>query len=192
MPAFESMQIGSPNDAEPATTISSRREEGGNDDRKRIVLTTLLVLALMAIAVDYFTNRRIEAACVGFIHWVEIHPIKGVLAVIVVYTLATILFVPGAILTVGCGFAFRSAFDSTAKGVLFASIAVFVGAFIGSLGSFLLGRYLFRDCVLRLASNYPILRAVDRGVPNHSLILFIVLTSFSTNNFISLTSSFSS
>ena len=139
----------------------NRNDDGGR--RQRIAVTSLLVLALLAIAVDYFTSRRIEQACINFIHWIEVHPLQGMLAVIVVYTLATILFVPGAILTVGCGFAFRSAFDSTAKGVAVASVAVFIGAFVGSLGSFLLGRYLFRDCVLRLASNYPIMRAVDRG-----------------------------
>lgn len=134
-----------------------------NDRRNRIIVSFLLLIALLLIAIDYFTNRRIEHACLSFIAWIEGHPIQGILAVIVVYTIATILFVPGAILTVGCGFAFRSAFDSTAKGVAFASVAVFIGAFIGSLASFLLGRYLFRDCVLRLASQYPILRAIDRG-----------------------------
>lgn len=41
--------------------------------------------------------------------------------------------------------------------------AVFFGASIGSTCSFLLGRYLFRDCVVGLASRYPIFRAVDRG-----------------------------
>ena len=131
--------------------------------QKRAFLGIFLALALSFIAIDYFTERRIEHACLAFISWVELHPFLGVLAVICVYTVATILFIPGAILTIGCGFAFRSAFDSTFKGVLFASTAVFIGAFIGSLCSFLLGRYLFRDFVLELASGYPILQAIDRG-----------------------------
>lgn len=143
---------------EPNSTGDSRSQRN-----RRLLLGFLLATALLVIAVDYCTNRRIEQACVAFIDWVEENPVEGIFAVICVYILATILFVPGAILTVGCGFAFRSAFDSTTKGVAFASLAVFVGAFIGSLCSFLLGRYLFRDCVLRLASKYPILQAVDRG-----------------------------
>ena len=142
---------------------NSRIEPKSNGRLRRITVTSLLVLVLLLIAIDYFTTRRIEQACITFIDWVEAHPLEGILAVIVVYAVATVLFIPGAILTIGCGFAFRSAFDSPAKGVAFASVAVFIGAFIGSLGSFLLGRYLFRDCVLRLASNYPIWRAVDRG-----------------------------
>lgn len=134
-----------------------------NSRKKKALLGLTLALALTGIALDYFTTRRIEHACVAFIHWVEVHPFLGILAVIGVYTVATILFIPGAILTVGCGYAFRSAFDSTAEGVFFASVAVFIGAFIGSLSSFLLGRYLFRDCVLELASQYPILKAIDKG-----------------------------
>ncbi|CAB9506090.1 transmembrane protein 41A [Seminavis robusta] len=148
---------------------------GTNGRRQRVILGLLLVVALAAIALDYFTKRRIEKACLGFIHWVEVHPLLGVLAVICVYALATILFIPGAILTVGCGYAFRSAFDSTAKGVMFATVAVFLGAFIGSLCSFLLGRYLFRDCVMQLASNYPILRAIDRALEQNGLKIMLLL-----------------
>lgn len=146
------------------------REEGwtesphlGNQHQHRILIGFLLTLALFGIAFDYFTNRQIEHACLVFINWVEANPFGWIVSVICVYALATILFVPGAILTMGCGFAFRSTFDSTANGVAFAAVAVFIGAFIGSLHSFLLGRYLFRDCVLWLARSYPILRAVDRG-----------------------------
>ena len=140
-----------------------RERDDSSIRRKRAFLGIFLALALVFIAIDYFTERRIEHACLAFIAWVAEHPMWGILAVICVYTLATILFIPGAILTIGCGFAFRSAFDSTTKGVAFASAAVFIGAFIGSLCSFLLGRYLFRDCVLRLASGYPVLQAIDRG-----------------------------
>ena len=134
-----------------------------NSRKKKVLLGLILALILAGIALDYVTNRYIEHACVSFIHWVEAHPFLGIMAVIVVYALATILFIPGAILTVGCGYAFRTAFDSTVQGVFFASVAVFIGAYIGSICSFLLGRYLFQDCVLQLASQYPILKAIDAG-----------------------------
>lgn len=137
----------------------SRRSER----RNRLILGAILALTLIGIAIDYFTQRKVENACFAFIHWVEANPLLGVVAVIGVYTLATILFIPGAILTIGSGFAFRSAFDSTYKGVAFASFSVFLGASLGSICSFLLGRYLFRNWVVRMASNYPILRAIDRG-----------------------------
>lgn len=152
-------------DEEAATTHAISHENASSVQRtKRALVGVFLTLVISFIAIDYFTERRIEHACLAFISWVEKHPQWGVLAVICVYTVATILFIPGAILTVGCGFAFRSAFDSTVKGVAFASVAVFIGAFIGSLCSFLLGRYLLREYVLQLASGYPIMQAIDRGM----------------------------
>lgn len=87
---------------------------------------------------------------------------------------ATVLFVPGSILTVGTGYAFGAAFG-TFMGVILASTAVFFGAFIGSVASFLLGRYLFRDCVVRLAASYPIFQAVDRALQGNGLKIMILL-----------------
>jgi uncharacterized membrane protein YdjX (TVP38/TMEM64 family) len=116
-----------------------------------------------------------------------------------------VLFIPGSILTVGTGFAFGAAMGSPTKGVLLASTvsffsvvnesvsgfshdilptyrrlgllpqAVFFGAFAGSVCSFLLGRYLFRDFVLRLASHYPIFQAVDRALEANGLKIMILL-----------------
>lgn len=153
---------------EEATAARENDQAAASGLQRKRAFGIFLALALSFIAIDYFTERRIEHLCLAFISWVEQHPFLGVLAVICVYTVATILFIPGAILTIGCGFAFRSAFDSTTKGVLFASTAVFIGAFIGSLCSFLLGRYLFRDFVLQLAAGYPIMQAIDRGRPHAS------------------------
>lgn len=86
----------------------------------------------------------------------------------------TVLFVPGSILTVGTGFAFGSAFGAF-KGVILASTAVFLGAFLGSMATFLLGRYLFRDCVVRMAASYPIFQAVDRALQSNGLKIMILL-----------------
>eukprot|EP00541_Cyclophora_tenuis_P007345 CAMPEP_0116577050 /NCGR_PEP_ID=MMETSP0397-20121206/20898_1 /TAXON_ID=216820 /ORGANISM="Cyclophora tenuis, Strain ECT3854" /LENGTH=256 /DNA_ID=CAMNT_0004106211 /DNA_START=95 /DNA_END=866 /DNA_ORIENTATION=+ len=99
----------------------------------------------------------------------------GVLAVIVVYAVATVLFVPGSVLTIGAGFAFGASFNDTAKGVALASLAVFVGAFLGSVGSFLLGRYLFRDFVVQLASRYAVFQAVDKALEGNGLKIMILL-----------------
>lgn len=84
------------------------------------------------------------------------------------------MFVPGSVLTIGTGFAFGSAFG-TFKGVIFASTAVFFGAFLGSVASFLLGRYLFRDCVVRMASSYPTFQAVDRALQGNGLKIMVLL-----------------
>lgn len=50
-----------------------------------------------------------------------------------------------------------------------------MGASIGSICSFLLGRYLFRDCVLRLAAGYRLFRAIDAALQGNGLKIMILL-----------------
>ena len=82
-------------------SIVSHTTPSTEEGRNRWILGSVLVLILICIGIDYCTNRNIERACWAFIHWVEENPFRGIVAVIGVYTLATILFVPGAILTIG-------------------------------------------------------------------------------------------
>jgi uncharacterized membrane protein YdjX (TVP38/TMEM64 family) len=141
---------------------------------KRLVLLSLALLVIFVV-VDSLTERHVEQASESFFQWVEQHPFSGVLAVVLVYALATICFVPGSILTIGTGFAFRSAFESFGKGLALASTSVFLGATIGSIGSFLLGRYLFRTWVMQLAASYPVFRAVDRALERNGLKIMVLL-----------------
>jgi len=136
----------------------------------RICLGVTLVGFLIFVIVDSMTSHKIKAESVHFLEWVEVNPWMGVFAIILVYTIAT-----RSILTVGTGFAFGVAMNSTGKGVLLATTAVFFGAFSGSICSFLLGRYLFRDCVMRLASSYPVFQAVDRALEGNGLKIMILL-----------------
>jgi uncharacterized membrane protein YdjX (TVP38/TMEM64 family) len=46
---------------------------------------------------------------------------------------------------------------------------------MGSIASFLLGRYLFRDFVLQMAAKYPTFRAVDRALQGNGFKIMILL-----------------
>jgi hypothetical protein len=87
----------------------------------RAAVGLVLAMSLLFVIVDSFGDQMVEAAILNFLEWVQEHPFEGVLAVICVYIVATILFVPGSILTLGTGYAFGRACDSTAFGVLLAS-----------------------------------------------------------------------
>jgi len=86
----------------------------------------------------------------------------------------SVLFIPGAILTIGCGFTFGSVFGG-GRGFLLSSLAVFVGATIGSIAAFLLGRYLFRDFVESLIQQYPTFEAIDRALQSNGLLILVLL-----------------
>ena len=84
-------------------------------------------------------------------------------ALISVYAIATVCFIPGSVLTIGSGFVYGNAFG-LGYGVALASCVVFIGASIGALLSFLLGRYLVRDWVgERFVERYPLVKALDEG-----------------------------
>jgi uncharacterized membrane protein YdjX (TVP38/TMEM64 family) len=87
--------------------------------------------------------------------WIQSLGIAGGIAFIGIYTLATILFIPGSLLTLGAG----AVFD-----VLWGSIYVFIGATLGAISSFILGRYFARDWVAKKIENNSKFKAIDRAV----------------------------
>ena len=97
---------------------------------------------------------RAEKACSSvlleaFIDWVADEPAAGAVLLAVVYVVAAVCFVPGSILTLGAGAAFSSALG-LGWGVVVGTIAVWVGAAVGSLLAFVLGRFALHRLVHRL------------------------------------------
>mmetsp|Transcript_28905 Transcript_28905/g.60444 ORF Transcript_28905/g.60444 Transcript_28905/m.60444 type:complete len:387 (+) Transcript_28905:58-1218(+) len=144
----------------------------------RLLIVAVLLACVTFVIADVAlpsSPHRIEKASVWFLDWVAQHPTKGILAVIAIFAIATVLFMPAAVLTMGAGFAFHSAFDSFSKGVVLGSIAVFCGAVLGSISAFLIGRYLFRQTVMGMASKYPMFRAIDRALQGNGLKIMFLL-----------------
>jgi hypothetical protein len=102
---------------------SSSRTTGAHRQRRKLVLMVLFVLCLLLVLVDALTSRRLPELLMRLLSWVELHPYRGVVAVIIVYVLATILFCPGSLLTIGSGYAIGRAFENNKfEGVLVAVI----------------------------------------------------------------------
>ena len=79
----------------------------------------------------------------------------GALVFIAVYVLATVLFIPGSVLTLGAGVVF-----GVAKG----SIIVSIAATLGATAAFLVGRYLAREWVARRIEGNGRFQAIDAAV----------------------------
>lgn len=71
------------------------------------------------------------------------------------YIAATVLFVPGAILTIGAGFLF---------GVVIGSICVSIASTVGATLAFLIGRHLARERVAHWVEANPTFKAIDAAV----------------------------
>lgn len=142
---------------------------------KRIVVAIIIVSFISFVIADSFTNQYIKDGIDQFLEWVEDNPYAGVFAFIGVYFVATVLFIPGSILTLGSGFVFANAFG-LGPGVLLATIAVFVGASTGAIADFLLGRYLLRQWVeSTLTQKYLLFAAIDGAMEKQGLRIMTLL-----------------
>lgn len=92
-----------------------------------------------------------------------------ILAFIGAYILATVLLIPGAILTLGAGAIF---------GVVWGSIYVFIGATIGATAAFLIGRYFARQWVSKRIETNLKFSAIDEAVAQEGLKI-VLLTRLS-------------
>ncbi|TYQ31544.1 TVP38/TMEM64 family protein [Pseudanabaena sp. UWO310] len=88
-------------------------------------------------------------------HWIENLGYWGGLAFLFVYIIATIAFIPGSVLTLGGGAVF---------GVLWGSIYVFIGATLGAIAAFLIGRYFARDWIGKKIEGNQKFMAIDQAV----------------------------
>jgi len=130
---------------------------------KKSAVTLVLVGFIAFVVADTLTNGYIRDGLESFLEWIEANIAEGIFVFTLVYFVATVLFVPGSILTLGAGFAFASAFGSLGVGVMLATVAVFFGASAGAIASFLLGRFILREWVSGFAKKYAIFEALDNA-----------------------------
>ncbi len=103
------------------------------------------------------------------LEWIESLGSIGAIAFIGIYIIATIAFLPAFILTLGAGVLF---------GVLWGSVYVFIGATLGAIAAFLVGRYLVRDWVAKKIAGNDKFSAIDRAVGKEGLKI-VILTRLS-------------
>ncbi|MFB2895707.1 TVP38/TMEM64 family protein [Aerosakkonemataceae cyanobacterium BLCC-F50] len=101
--------------------------------------------------------------------WIDQLGAWGAIAFILIYNLATILFIPGSLLTLGGGVIF---------GVFWGSIYVFISATMGATFAFLIGRYLTRDWVAKKIADNPKFQAIDNAVAKEGFKI-VLLTRLS-------------
>jgi uncharacterized membrane protein YdjX (TVP38/TMEM64 family) len=97
----------------------------------------------------------IQGLLTQILDWVANLGFWGPIAFIIIYNLATILFIPGSLLTLGAGVIF---------GVFWGSIYVSIGSVMGATFAFLIGRYLARNWVAKKLENYEQFKAIDQAV----------------------------
>ena len=108
-------------------------------DKNTLRLLLLLILVLGVGLVLAYRDRFDAAALES---WVAAAGIAGPLAFMLIYLVATVLFVPGSIMTLAGGALF---------GPVFGTLYTLTGATLGATAAFLVSRYLASDWVARKA-----------------------------------------
>lgn len=157
-----------------ATIEEIVEEQSKREFYTRCVVGLVFFAFVVFVIVDSATNMHALGAVHEFLEWVEQNPVSGVFAFVIVYFVATVLFIPGALLTLGAGFVFAMAFGLGA-GVVLGTLAVFFGASIGATVSFLLGRYLLRRQMHKLTNKYAIFEALEAALVKKGLRIFVLL-----------------
>jgi uncharacterized membrane protein YdjX (TVP38/TMEM64 family) len=117
---------------------------------KRVVLATVAV-ALMAAFFLFDVRALLREA----LAWIDGFGAWGPVLFVLIYVVATVLFVPGSVLTLGAGALF---------GVALGSALVSIGATLGATAAFLVGRYFARDWVTKKIAGNATFAAIDRAV----------------------------
>lgn len=117
----------------------------------KVGIIAVVIIGLIIAAIQFDIGGLLKEV----LDWIKNLGSWGAIAFILLYIGATVLFVPGSLLTLGAGFIF---------GVVLGSIYVSIGATIGATAAFLIGRYFARDWVAKQIESRPKFRAIDSAV----------------------------
>ncbi|MBV6625086.1 MAG: TVP38/TMEM64 family protein [Rivularia sp. (in: Bacteria)] len=129
------------------------------------VLISCLIAILIVVGNHFNLQRHLNQSLL----WVDSLGWLAPVAFIVIYNVATLLFIPGSLLTLKGGCLF---------GLLWGSIYVLIAATIGATFAFLVGRYISRDWVYRQIGSQPKFKAIDKAVARNGFkIVFLTRLS---------------
>ena len=106
----------------------------------------------IVLALKYFHVQDLLKAALDWIG--KLGP-WGPVIFVGLYVVATVLFVPDSVLTLGAGAVF---------GVVLGSVCVSISATLGATAAFLVGRYLARDAIARKIEKNETFATIDRAV----------------------------
>jgi uncharacterized membrane protein YdjX (TVP38/TMEM64 family) len=136
------------NAVEDAATVKTASRTHG---RGKLVLWGLLVVGLLVLAKALNAQALLRSA----LDWIQALGPWGPVMFVLLYILATVLFLPGSILTLGAGVVF---------GVLKGAILVSISATLGATAAFFVGRYLARGWVSKQIEGNATFKAIDEAV----------------------------
>jgi uncharacterized membrane protein YdjX (TVP38/TMEM64 family) len=138
-------------------------------DEKRAKSAIGRFFILVVVLIGLFLAMRflpVQQWLRNFNDWVGQMGVIGIFIFIAVYAVATVLLAPGAILTIGAGFAF---------GLWKGFLAVSAGATLGASLAFLVARFIARDKIEVIAQRNEKFRRIDSAIGKQGAKLIFLL-----------------
>lgn len=121
-----------------------------------VLLRLIIVASLVAVAISALVwSPQLNRISVQLLQSIQAAGIWGPLFSIALYVAASLLFLPGSLLTIGAGFIF---------GTVVGIPTVSIGSTLGAGAAFLLSRSLARDWVSRAVAKKPQFQTLDKAV----------------------------
>ena len=133
---------------------------------KHTTLKLIFGLAILAALIFIVKALPVEDWLQSFSQQVKSFGLFGYVIFAAIYTLATVLFLPGSILTLGAGVAF---------GLGGGIIAVSMGSTLGAACAFLIARYLVRDKVVSRWGRNEKFNAIDKAIGRQGSKIVLLL-----------------
>jgi uncharacterized membrane protein YdjX (TVP38/TMEM64 family) len=129
-------------------------------------LRLLIILMCACGALTALVFLPIKEELDPFLTWARAHTTSGAILLALAYILACVLLIPGALLTLGAGFAL---------GIATGFVAVLVGSNLGATAAFLLGRTLARAWIERKVAANARFRALDLAIAEEGFKIVLLL-----------------
>lgn len=166
-----------------AAANNSEYEGGGGTNITKVIkkiIFTLLLLLILYLVYDTITSPP-EARLLGtkqiniFLLWVQDNPALGGLVFILAYATCVVLLLPGTPLTLGCGYVYKVSYGWT-LGLTIGTVLSTSGSLLGSVTSFLLGRFVLRAKVRNWGrKHYPLFDILDGAVSDNGFKIMCLL-----------------
>jgi len=152
---------GAMNSALGATEM--RRLERKGRSRQIKVVLSVVALAILATALWVLPVKQY---LIMVLEWTENLGSAGPVFVAAFYIVACVFLLPGSIITLGAGFLF---------GVWIGTVTVWIGANLGAVAAFLVGRTIARSWVERKIAQNPKFAAIDEAVGREGFKIILLL-----------------
>jgi uncharacterized membrane protein YdjX (TVP38/TMEM64 family) len=133
--------------------------------KNKLIVAGTIIAAALFVALTLPVKEYLGL----FLRWVDGLGAWGPVLVGAAYIPATVLFIPGSVLTLGAGALF---------GVAAGTVAVSLGSTAGSTAAFLAGRFFARDWVAHKVKGNAKFEAIDRAVARNGFKI-VLLTRLS-------------